>query len=67
MIANSRILLKLYDVSVQPLKSTGQPKEGDMNFVTRGMLIALGYLLTREAAVVLTGVRYVGLKEWKYL
>ena len=59
--------MKLYDVSVQPLKSTGQPKEGNKNFFTRGMLVALGYLLTRGSAVVLTGVRYVGLKDWQYL
>lgn len=55
-----------YKQSLQPLKPTGQPKEGDRNFFTQGFVIGFTFLVLPVIAGTLIGTSYIARKLYRY-
>ncbi|KEF62411.1 uncharacterized protein A1O9_00383 [Exophiala aquamarina CBS 119918] len=56
----------LYNDSLQPLKPTGQPKEGDKNFFAQGMLTGFILLVLPLFTGVVVGTSYIVLKLYRH-
>jgi hypothetical protein len=64
----SKVGQTLYNTSLQPLRSTGQPKEGDGNFFLHGMLTGFVFLVLPLLTGTVVGTSYAALKvygHWK--
>jgi hypothetical protein len=61
----SKVGQTLYNDSLQTLKPTGQPKEGDKNFFAQGMLIGFIFLVLPLFTGVVFGTSYSVLKLYR--
>ena len=56
----------LYNQSLQPLKPTGQSKEGEKNFFAQGMLTGIIFLVLPLFTGTLVGTTYAIRKLYRY-
>ena len=64
--ADSNVEQKLYHDSLQPLKPTGQPKEGDRNFFVQGMWTGLVVCVAPVVIGTLFGTGFAAKKIYRY-
>lgn len=55
-----------YKQSLQPLKPTGQPKEGDRNFFVQGLMIGFVFLVLPIVTGTIMGGVYVACKVYSH-